>query len=216
MWIFLWVVKRIVCPLLYLKRHISLRFLMDRLATRRITLIARISLTRQSGISKAASMYVLTWPFYQGQDVTQGQFLRRLKLVWIQSFPSHKISYLTKTEKPIVGWKRVDSYLCQGYYREVKLQNSSSRIWTITITLSAYTCMNIYTPACTQRRKLNFIIVEKWGAVVLTVIIDGNGFGEPSLNPDLTWFLYFNINIFDIHAFIHNICIKKMHIFDFK
>ena len=31
--------------------------------------------------------YVFTQPLHHGQDVTQGQFLSGIKLVWIQSFP---------------------------------------------------------------------------------------------------------------------------------
>ena len=36
-------------------------------------------------------MYAFTQPLHHGQDVTQGQFLSRAKLIWIQSFPSHKL-----------------------------------------------------------------------------------------------------------------------------
>ena len=65
-------------------------------------------------------MYVFTQPFYYGQDVTQGQFLSRLKLVWMQSFPFALLVALTKAKEPslpsyllIAEGERIESCLFQ-------------------------------------------------------------------------------------------------------
>ena len=42
-------------------------------------------------LSSAALFYVFTQTFHSEQDVTQGQFLSEVQLIWIQRFPSPRL-----------------------------------------------------------------------------------------------------------------------------
>ena len=54
----------------------------------------------RSGITE---MYECTQPLYHKQDVTQGQFLGEIKMVWIESFPTPGLIVLPRlknTDRP--------------------------------------------------------------------------------------------------------------------
>ena len=56
--------------------------------------------------------YVFTQPLHHGQDVTQGQFLSGLKLVWIQSLPYE--SSLFYFYLKIYVWQIDIIYICKS------------------------------------------------------------------------------------------------------
>ena len=79
--------------------------------------------------------FVSTQIFRYEQDATQGQFLSRVQLVWIQSFPS---SYPTKTKEarlsyylPIAGGKTDGFMLFSRALVRSVTRTISSRIWTL-------------------------------------------------------------------------------------
>ena len=91
-------------------------------------------------------MKVFTQPLCHRQDVTQGQFLNGVKLVWIQCFPSWLIA-LTRRKKPVclTNWFMLVSRTLAWN----EMQTALFRIWTLATDSISYN-KNCYTKCAPQ------------------------------------------------------------------
>ena len=58
-------------------------------------------LTLFSDIRQPLVVYIFTQPLHNGEDVTQGQVLSRVKLVSNQSFPSYRLFAEPRLKNPV-------------------------------------------------------------------------------------------------------------------
>ena len=80
-----------------------------------------------------------------GQDMTQGQFLSEVQQVWIQSFPSPRLVFVTKAEEPslsnylpIAGGRIIGFIPFPRVLVQCEMQSVSSRFWTRVAVYNSY------------------------------------------------------------------------------